>query len=123
MVSVEEMLLGVELIRNPTRFKVVKGVIEGLTLKEISSKYGIKYKYLSRLCLDMSRKGLFMRSKLFKNVVYIPTPKVFGAFKYACKELYARVLRLEGSERVKFLNMYGFTYEELVEQVKEVWIS
>jgi hypothetical protein len=123
MVSVEEMLLGVELIRNPTRFKVVKGVIEGLTLKEISSKYGIKYRYLSRLCLDMSRKGLFMRSKLFKNVVYIPTPKVVGAFKYACKELYARMLRLEGSERVKFLNMYGFTYEELVKQVKEVWIS
>jgi hypothetical protein len=113
-VSNEEKAIGLSLIHSPSRFKVVKGVLESLSLKEISSKYGIKYRYVSKLCVDMVRKGLLERTKLFRNSVYIPTPKLVGAFKYACRELYVKVSGLPEVEANNFLSRYGFTLEELL---------
>jgi hypothetical protein len=106
--------IGLSLLASPSRFKVVKGLIEKLTLKEISAKYGIGYKYVVRLANDLHRKGFLTRAKPFRNTIYIPNPQLVDGFKIACVELYGRASKLPESERSKYLGRYGLTYEELL---------
>jgi hypothetical protein len=108
------LAVGLSLLTSPSRFKVVKGLIEKLTLKEISAKYGIGYKYVVRLANDLHRKGFLTRAKLFRNTIYIPNPQLVDGFKIACVELYGRASKLPESERSKYLGRYGLTYEELL---------
>jgi hypothetical protein len=108
------LAVGLSLLTSPSRFKIVKGLVEKLTLKEISAKYGIKYKYAVRLANDLHRKGFLTRAKLFRNTIYIPNPHLVDGFKLACVELYGRASKLPESERSKYLGRYGLTYEELL---------
>jgi hypothetical protein len=108
------LAVGLSLLTSPSRFKIVKGLVEKLTLKEISAKYGIKYKYVVRLANDLHRKGFLTRAKLFRNTIYIPNPQLVDGFKLACVELYGRASKLPESERSKYLGRYGLTYEELL---------
>jgi hypothetical protein len=111
------IVVGLSLITSPTRFKVVKGFIEKLTLKEISERYGIKYKYVVRLANDMCKKGLLTKAKLFINSIYVPTPQLVRGFKVACLELYHRTSKLPEKERDNYLSKYGITYNELLRLV------
>jgi hypothetical protein len=111
------LAVGLSLLTSPSRFKVVKGLIEKLTLKEISAKYGIGYRYVVRLVSDMHRKGLLTRVKLFRNSIYIPNPQLVEGFKAACLELYSRASKLPESEKSSYLGRYGLTYEELLRLV------
>ena len=111
------LAVGLSLLTSPSRFKLVKGLIEKLTLKEISAKYGIGYKYVVRLANDLHRKGLLTRAKLFRNTIYIPNPLLVDGFEIACVELYGRASKLPESERSKYLSRYGLTYEELLKLV------
>jgi hypothetical protein len=62
----------------------------------------------------MSRKGLLIRSRIFKNTIYIPKPEVSKAFHIALKELYAKVSKMDPSQRDSFLKNYSLTYKDLV---------
>jgi len=109
------LIVGLSLITNPTRFRLVKGFVERLTLKEASAKYGIRYKYAVRLAGDLSKRGLLTRAKLFRYSVYVPTPLLAKAFKVACLELYRRASQLPEGSRDSYLARYGITYREVVE--------
>ena len=117
--NISPIVIGISLVASPTKFKLVKGLIERLTLKEISDMYGIKYKYLVRLANDLVKKGLVSKSRLFRNSVYIPIPDLVKGFRISCIELYRRTSKLNDSERVKYLKMYGITFEELMKIVKK----
>jgi hypothetical protein len=108
------LAVGLSLLTSPSRFKVVKGLVEKLTLKEISAKYGIGYRYVVRLATDLHRKGFLTRVKLFRNSIYIPNPQLVEGFKAACLELYSRASKLPESEKSSYLGRYGLTYEELL---------
>ena len=101
------------MITCPTRFRLVKGFMERLTLKEASARYGIKYKYAARLASGLVRKGLLTRAKLFRYSVYVPTPLLVKAFRVACAELYRRSSQLPEEERDRYLARYGLTYREV----------
>jgi len=102
------------LVHSPIRFKIVKGLLERLSIKEISEKYKINYGYLVKVLNKMSRKGLLIRSRIFKNTIYIPKPEVSKAFHIALKELYVKVSKMDPSQRDSFLKNYSLTYKDLV---------
>ena len=108
------MIIGLALVHSPIRFKIIKGLLERLSIKEISEKYKINYGYLVKVLNKMSRKGLLIRARLFKNTIYIPKPEVSKAFHIALKELYVKVSKMDPSQRDSFLKNYSLTYKDLV---------
>ena len=102
------------LVHSPTRFKIVKGLLERLSIKEISEKYKISYSYLDKVLNKMNKKGLLIRARIFKNTIYIPKPEVSKAFHIALKELYAKASKMDPSQRDSFLKNYSLTYKDLV---------
>jgi hypothetical protein len=108
------LIIGLALVHSPIRFKIVKGLLERLSIKEISEKYKINYVYLVKVLNKMTRKGLLIRARLFKNTIYIPKPEVSKAFKIALKELYIKTSKMDPSQRDSFLKNYSLTYKDLV---------
>ena len=102
------------LVHSPIRFKIIKGLLEKLTIKEISEKYKISYPYLVKVLNKMNRKGLLIRSRIFKNTIYIPKPEVSKAFHIALKELYVKASKIDPSQRDSFLKNYSLTYKDLL---------
>lgn len=101
------ILVGLSLLRQPTKFKVVRGIIEKRPLPEISRVYGIHYNYVQRVINKLVKEGLAVKAKVLGKVVVLPTPALRLGFKIALYELYQRAKR--GSD----ISSYGVTLEAL----------
>ncbi|MEM0061041.1 MAG: hypothetical protein QW726_03820 [Fervidicoccaceae archaeon] len=84
------LAIGLSLLRQPTTFRVVLGIIERRPLSEISSVYGVRYSYVQRVINKLVKEGLVVKTKVLGRVVVLPTPVLQLAFKHALRELHHR---------------------------------
>lgn len=112
-VETAALAIGLSLLRQPTTFRVVRGVVERRPLTEISSVYGVRYGYVQRVINKLAKEGLVVKVKVLGRVVVLPTPTLQLAFKHALRELYHRA-KQGGVDVAK----YGLTAEALSALVK-----
>lgn len=111
--GLKPIFVGLSLIRQPSTFKVVLGVLEKRPLPEISQVYGVNYNYVQRVVNKLAKEGLVVKTRVLGKVVVLPTPTLESAFKLAARELYLRARRNEVD-----LSKYGLTVDLLAKVLK-----
>lgn len=111
--KVRAMAIALSLIRQPSTFKVVRGVLSKKSLSEIARSYGMKYKYVQKVIARLSKEGLVVKVKTLGRVVVLPTPLLKQVYDLALRELYFR----SKSEEVNLVR-YGLVPEDLERLVK-----
>ncbi|MEM4003933.1 MAG: hypothetical protein QW836_10130 [Ignisphaera sp.] len=110
--AVTAIAIGLSLLRQPTTFRVVLGIVERRSMVEISKVYGVRYNYVQRVVSKLARESLVVKTKALGRCIVLPTPTLKLAFKHALRELYHRAR--QGSIDV---SRYGLTNEALTNLV------
>lgn len=113
---VRVMAIALSLLRQPSTFRVVRGVLSRKSLAEISRSYSVKYKYVQKVVARLARDGLVVKARVLGRLVVLPTPLLKQAYASALRELYLR--SRSGEVDPNHLARYGFRYEELERLVR-----
>lgn len=101
------VFIGLSLLRQPVKFKVVMGIIKKKPLPEISKAYGVRYNYVQRVVNKLAKEGLVVKTRVLGKVVVLATPTLESAFKLVLKELYLRAKKGED------ISKYGLSLDVL----------